>query len=195
MGGALVFLGFVLMLFPAFYKVYFNYLYKTRTPVAVNSNTGSERQSSAFDEGPIRIDGTLLEGAFDESLAPDRILIPSLSLDLAVKPAKVIDGKWEVFEDSAAFGIGSAIPGSRGNSVIFAHAREGAFLPLRKIKIGYRIYLVVGEKIYTYSVFDIHEVMPNDLSVLSAGDEEILTLYTCSGFQDMKRLIVTARRF
>lgn len=125
---------------------------------------------------------------------PQRIVVPAISTDIAVKPAKVIKGKWEVFEDSAAFGLGSTEPGKAGNTVIFAHARKGLFLPLRDIKNSDKVYLMTKDKWFAYEVKEIKEVLPSDISVIKPTEDETLTLYTCSGFADSKRLIVVAKR-
>ena len=111
-----------------------------------------------------------------------------------MKPAKVVKGKWEVFEDSAAFGLGSTEPGKAGNTVIFAHARKGLFLPLRDIKNSDKVYVMTKDKWFAYEVKEIREVYPKQIEVIAPTTDETLTLYTCSGFADSKRLIVIAKR-
>lgn len=125
---------------------------------------------------------------------PRKIVIPSLSIDLPVKHARVISGYWEVFENSAGWGEGSGVPGKPGNQVIFAHARPGLFLPLRKIDLGMRVYVLTGSSWFEYKVSEIKEVYPNQTEVIKPSVDERLTLYTCSGFADRKRLIVVANR-
>ena len=49
-------------------------------------------------------------------------------------------------------------------------------------------------KEYTYEVKEIKQVYPKELEVIAATTDETLTLYTCSGFNDTKRLIVIAKR-
>ena len=151
-------------------------------------------QGEDFDHGPIKADEKLLSGEYVESLLPRRVIIPSLSLDVVLKPAKVVKGRWEVFEDTGSFGLGSVEPGKSGNTVIFAHARKGLFLPLKDVKLGMRVYVFTDEKWFSYEVKEIKEVMPKDVSVIGPTDDETLTLYTCSGFSDSKRLIVVAKR-
>jgi len=122
-------------------------------------------------------------------------LTESFRINLEVKKASVIDGYWEVFQESAGWGEGSGIPGEKGNQVIFAHARKGLFLPLRSIKVGEEIYVLTEGEWYKYKVSDVKEVYPNETDVILPTEDERLTLYTCSGFSDEKRLIVTAFRF
>jgi LPXTG-site transpeptidase (sortase) family protein len=125
-------------------------------------------------------------------IPPDRLIIPILSVDIPVKTAKIVNGYWEVFDNSAGWGEGSAYPEETGNQVIFAHARDGLFLPLKNIKQGERIYVFAKTKWYGYVVKEIKEVLPSQVEVIGSTPTRILTLYTCSGFADSKRLIVTA---
>lgn len=125
---------------------------------------------------------------------PERIAIPDIGLDVQIKPAQVIDGYWEVFDNSASFGIGSLLPGQGGNSVVFAHRRQGLFLPLVNAKVGMDIQLSSDNKNFDYKVAEVKEVKPDDLSVIQSSNTERLTLFTCSGPSDSTRLVVIAVR-
>jgi len=57
-----------------------------------------------------------------------------------------------------------------------------------------KIYVLTKNEWFSYEVSDVKEVLPNQTEVIKPTDDERLTLYTCSGFADTKRLIVTARR-
>ena len=144
---------------------------------------------------PIRFSGFTEASEFD--FLPKRVIIDDLSIDVGVRQAQIKNGFWEVFEDSAGWGLGTASPGEKGNQVIFAHAKNELFLSLEKASIGMPIIVVAensaGEtKIFTYEIELINEVYPNNLTYITPSDEEKLTLYTCSGFADNKRLIVIA---
>lgn len=123
---------------------------------------------------------------------PVQIIIPSLGIDIPVKESKIIKGYWELAEDSASFGLGSAYPGEKGNTVIFAHARKGLFYDLKEIKEKDTIYILTNNKWMNYSVSQIKVVTPDQTEIISQTEKETLTLYTCSGFSDQKRLIVVA---
>jgi LPXTG-site transpeptidase (sortase) family protein len=146
--------------------------------------------SSSFENEPVKVESLNYEKKEDDFL-PERIIIPELAIDLDVKESKVINGYWEVFDDSAGWGEGSGIPGKPGNQVIFAHARKGLFLPLRSLEIGDNIYVLSNGKYYSYKVNAISEVSPGQTEAIAPTDDETLTLYTCSGFADSKRLLVT----
>ncbi len=146
---------------------------------------------------PINIDKSLLKERKKiekDKFPPVKISIPSLSIDIPVKEAKVVNGYWELFEDAAGWGVGSAYPGEVGNQVIFAHAREGLFLPLKKAKPDQKIIVFTKDKWFEYKISEIKEVLPSQTEVIAPTTDETLTLYTCSGFSDSKRLIVVAKR-
>lgn len=146
--------------------------------------------SYTFAEEPVEIKGFGEESTGD---VPTKVVIPELSVDLEVRPSEVVNGYWEVFPDRAAWGAGSGFPGESGNQVIFAHAREGIFLPLKDIEVGMNVYVTTEESWYSYKVEEIKEVTPDEVEVIRPTEDETLTLYTCSGFNDEKRLIVIAK--
>lgn len=164
-------LGFLLVTFPSTYKI----LVKSSQTLR-----------------PIRVSQSLL-GAPKTSQPPIRIVIPSLAMDLPVVEARVIAGFWELSENSASHGVGSANPGDIGNTVIFAHARDELFGPLRNIKNDATIYLMTDDQWYWYQVQEIKLVNPNDVEVIAPTPDQTLTLFTCSGFLDTKRLIIIAK--
>jgi sortase A len=136
--------------------------------------------NTTIDNGDVRI--------------PVRIIIPDLSIDVPIKKAPIIKGYWELFTDAASWGEGSGLPGDVGNTVIFAHVREGLFLPLEKVTLGARVYVLTGGGWYGYYVTDIKVVNPNQVEVVAPTPDETLTLYTCSGPTDSKRLVVVGKR-
>ena len=121
-----------------------------------------------------------------------RIMVPENNIDLEVKPARIAKGYWETSETSASHGEGSANPGERGNIVVFAHAREGMFYNLKDIKKDDVIYIFTSDRWYRYKVSEVRTVLPNNIETVGKTDQEVLTLNTCSGFFDEKRLIVKA---
>lgn len=184
-----ILLGVSLIAFPSIFKYFSNRPISTGfLPKAVETRVAS----SSADLGPIQIDPSLLN-LKEPSQLPDRVVVPALNIDLSIIEAKVVNGYWELSETTASHGVGSANPGEKGNIVIFAHAREGLFLPLRNIKVGNTIYILTKDRWYKYSVSETKEVAPNEIQVIAPTPDETLTLYTCSGFLDSKRLIVTAK--
>jgi LPXTG-site transpeptidase (sortase) family protein len=78
--------------------------------------------------------------------------------------------------------------------VIFAHAREGLFLNLQHILQGEEVYVLTNKKWYAYTVDEITQVTPEQVEVIAPTTDERITLFTCSGFADEKRLIVVGKK-
>ncbi len=142
-------------------------------------------------KNPITISPELLNSASSQNI-PVRVIIPKSDIDLKVIPAKIVDGYWETSETYASYGEGSGTPGQHSNTVIFAHARAGLFYNLKDIKNGDSIYVFTKNKWYSYKVNKIAAVYPNQKEAIEPTKKETLTLYTCTGYNDEKRLIVTA---
>lgn len=154
---------------------------------------GRPFEANSFISEPVKVESGLLREKAQGDL-PVRIVIPSVEIDVAVRPARIVNGYWELFDDVAGFGQGSAYPGEVGNTVIFAHTRSGLFINLKNIKKGEGVYVITKDKWFSYQVDKITEVLPSQTEVIAPTPDETLTLYTCSGFADSKRLIVTAKR-
>ena len=157
----------------------FAFLYK---PLIIQSDTVAKE--------PIVADKAFEKDANESDIKG--IVIPRLNINLSVTPSKIKNGYWEVSETTASHGEGSANPGENGNVVVFAHAREGMFLGLRDAKEGNTVYILTTKKWYKYKVSEIVSVYPSDIKTVAPTNSEILTLFTCSGFFDEKRLIVKA---
>ncbi len=140
---------------------------------------------------PIVINSDLLSSKKTQS-NPVRILVPKVDIDLPIVDAKIVNGYWEISETSASYGLGSGHPGEKGNMVIFAHAREGFFYNLKNTKIDDIVYVFTKDKWHRYKVSKITQVYPDQIEVIKPTKDEVLTLYTCTGFNDEKRLIITA---
>jgi len=99
---------------------------------------------------------------------------------------------------------GTAMPGDLGNTVIFGHSvlpqffnpenYISIFSTLHTLVEGDTIELVYDGATYTYQIYDMYEVMPDDLSPLAQSfDARRLTLITCTPPGTyLRRLIVRA---
>jgi sortase A len=102
---------------------------------------------------------------------------------------------------------GTALPGKRGNAVIFGHSilpifynpkdYIAIFSTLPTLKKGNEIFVNYDGVNYKYRVEDMFEVLPSDIQVLQQNESDsFLTLVTCvppGDPRDPKRLIVRAR--
>lgn len=161
--------------------------------ILVFGRSGGRSLENSFANEPVKVEG-FNEVKRQEDKEPLRVIIPTAGIDLPVKRAEIIRGYWEVFPDTAAWGAGSGYPGEAGNQVVFAHAREGLFLPLKDVRIDDKVYIFTKDGWFDYKITEIKDVYPNQIEVVAPTDDETLTLYTCTGYQDSKRLIVTAKR-
>ena len=123
-------------------------------------------------------------------LSPTSITIPQLTLNLSVAPAKIVDNQWTLYDDKVSWLATSQTPG-KGNVILFAHNRDNLFGNLKTLAIGQEITVGDGSNLYTYEVTQSRRVTPSDVDAV-LSDEDQLTLYTCDGSFDQKRLIVIA---
>jgi sortase A len=92
---------------------------------------------------------------------------------------------------------GTAPLGQQGNAALAGH-RDTFFRGLRDIGVNDEITLTTTNGSYRYRVESIKVVKPEDIQVLDASDEAILTLVTCYPFELVgpapRRYIVRARQ-
>ncbi|MEX0895530.1 MAG: sortase [Patescibacteria group bacterium] len=131
--------------------------------------------------------------AFSFTQEPQQIIIPSLDLALPVETAEIAYNTWEVSETTASFGKGSSLPGTIGNSVIFAHARPHLFGELDQISQGDLIHVFTDYDWFVYEVTELLIVTPENTEVIKKREATELTLFTCTGINDSHRFVVKAK--
>lgn len=122
--------------------------------------------------------------------SPEHISIPSLNISLEVAPAIIADNKWTLYEDKVSWLITSKTPGD-GNVILYAHNRENLFGGLKDLEPGEKIIVSVRDKNFNYKVVEKRKVLPSDVDAVISSENQ-LTLYTCDGSFDEKRLIIKA---
>lgn len=123
-------------------------------------------------------------------ISPHKLRIPKLGLDLAVYQATIENNQWALYDDKVSWLATSAEP-KQGNVILYAHNRQHLFGNLTKLKVSDLIELNHSDKTYTYEIRTLKRVSPKDVDAVIA-EEDQLTLYTCDGAFDQKRLVVTA---
>lgn len=122
-----------------------------------------------------------------------RIIIPSLSINLEIFPAKINGNKWEATTEGVSHLSSSPIPGEKGNSILYGHNWTSLLGNLTKINPGAEINIILeNNDKKTFVVEYISVVDPSATQILSNTKDTRITLYTCSGFLDIKRFVVTA---
>lgn len=130
-----------------------------------------------------------------EGTRPTHINIPRLRVDLDIRESSIINGVWQISQDTASHLDSSSGLGGGGNIVVYGHNKTSIFGPIRWLSKG-DILELTGEdsKTYTFAVEYTVEVDPDNLEYILAKDSEVLTLYTCTGFLDSKRFVAVAKR-
>ena len=114
-----------------------------------------------------------------------RVKIPRLAIDLPITEGDIERDtvRLETPNDFAFHLPGTAIPGDRNNSYIYAHARRGMFLSLWEARPGDEVVIVTPDaRELRYVVREVHpRVPPNDVSWAQPTTAERLTLQTSTG--------------
>jgi LPXTG-site transpeptidase (sortase) family protein len=124
---------------------------------------------------------------------PKRIIIKNLNIDIPVYTASIKNNIWETSTLGANYLVSSPIPGERGNSILYAHNWEKLFGNLVGSKPGDIIeidYANSSKKIFIVTETAI--VPPTQSNILMQSKDTRITLYTCTGFLDSSRFVVTA---
>lgn len=124
---------------------------------------------------------------------PTRISIKGLEIDVAIDNKAIDSGHWPTSDSTAIYLSGSGEVGQTGNAVIYAHNWPTLFGNLIKIKPEDEIEIeLTNGKIITFTTERIAIVTPDQTHILDRTSDRRLTLYTCTGFFDRRRLIIVA---
>lgn len=129
----------------------------------------------------------------DPNFMPTQITIAT-HIDLPIISGDFINQTWTDSKKEAIFYLGSTMPYHQGNTIIYAHNTHNLFGKLKQVKLGDSVSLrLLNEQTRQYQIVEIIEVDPSNTKPLQPSPEERLTLYTCSGWMDSKRLVVIAK--
>lgn len=146
-------------------------------------------------------------GEESSAFSQSKVSYYNLSISkLKIKDAVVAIGGEDLSKSLIQY-PGTALPGKKGNSVIFGHSvlpifynpkdYISIFSTLPTLKIGDDILVNYDNVSFTYRVESVFEVYPTDIQVLQQDNSDsFLTLVTCVPPGDprmAKRLIVRAR--
>lgn len=128
-----------------------------------------------------------------EGVRPSKIIIDSAKIDIPITQSEIVNGVWEISDSGASFLKGSSAPGFGGNIVIYGHNRRAIFGRLKSVKKDDEVRVLnENGEMFKYKVTEILTVNPDQIEVVSPTNQEVLTIYTCTGFLDSKRLVVKA---
>lgn len=127
-------------------------------------------------------------------IAPNTLYIPKLARVVNVTDGQFANDRWTVSATGVSYYVSSALPGTLGNSVFYGHNWANILSGLDKLASGDQIYILGRNGDFVqYKVFEIFEVWPSQVEILNPSSEGRLTIYTCKGLLNEKRLVVIAK--
>ncbi len=125
-------------------------------------------------------------------ISPSRITISSAGIDLPVYSASIVDRQWDISKEGVSYLSSTPLPGSLGNSVYYGHNWHNLLGDLKKVKPGDLIVVKNnnGDE-FIYIVHFVSVVSSNETHIYQNTSDYRLTIYTCTGLLDSKRLVVT----
>ncbi|OGM58180.1 hypothetical protein A2955_01135 [Candidatus Woesebacteria bacterium RIFCSPLOWO2_01_FULL_37_19] len=142
-----------------------------------------------FDEVPKVLSGNQLSGVIE----PKLLVIKDLGIKLDIYPAEIKNARWEATAKGASYLTSTPIPGEVGNSVVYGHNWKSILGNLTKARSGQIIEITYSDgSTKDFRITFTQIVTPDQTQILNATKDRRITLYTCTGFLDTKRFVVTA---
>jgi len=157
--------------------------------------------SGAIETVPIAFARDAEDALFSNRHAT-RVSIPSIGLDASVSPVGIVfrsgELQYDVPQREAGQYVGSAAPGTAGNTVIGGHVARsggaGVFAGLPQVRAGDVVEVFRGDEVFRYFITEVRVVAADATYVMGPTQEATLTLITC--FPDdnyAERLVVVGR--
>lgn len=129
----------------------------------------------------------------DQVSSPIRLEIKDLGINLPIVPANRNEKYWETTSEGVSYLTSSPIPGQIGNSIFYGHNWASLLGKLTKAKPGQNITIYYEDgSVKVFPIKYTQTVKPNQTEILGNTEDKRITLYTCSGFLDRERFVVTA---
>ncbi len=118
--------------------------------------------------------------------SPVQITINTVGISLAIEKRVLESRRWPVSDSGGEVG-------QTGNAIIYAHNWPALFGDLKKIRVGDEVGVELSNgQTVTFMAQSITVVTSDQTHILDETSDRRLTLYTCTGFLDRKRLVVVA---
>lgn len=128
-----------------------------------------------------------------DSLSPISISIPDLKINAAIYPGAINNYKWDYSTQGISYLTSTPLPGSPGNSVMYGHNWPNLLGNLKKAKPGMDLSITFSDQtVKRFIIMATAVVSANQIDVINPSTDIHLTLFTCTGFLDRDRLVVTA---
>jgi LPXTG-site transpeptidase (sortase) family protein len=123
---------------------------------------------------------------------PIRIAIPDLQINLPIVPASLSAQRWPTTSQGVSYLLSSSLPGV-GNSVYYGHNWPRLLGPLTRAQIGQQLIITTSDgRVQHYYINQIQHLTSSAVDILDPSSDPRITLYTCEGLFDSKRLVITA---
>ena len=169
----------VLVYFGIFCLIFAGFLYWQRTnPTRLKFDT--EKIESSLSTSSTNVE-------------PRALIIADLGIESDIYPASIKNAKWEATSKGVSYLSSTPVPGEIGNSVIYGHNWKSILGNLVKARPGQTIKILYSDG--SRKEFEIkytQVVTPDQTQILDQTGDNRITLYTCTGFLDSKRFVVTA---
>lgn len=127
------------------------------------------------------------------NVEPRVLIIRNLGIELDIYPASIKNAKWEATSKGVSYLSSTPVPGEMGNSVIYGHNWKSILGNLVKARPGQTIEILYSDgSRKEFEVKFTQVVTPDQTQILDQTGDNRITLYTCTGFLDSKRFVVTA---
>lgn len=114
-------------------------------------------------------------------------------VDVAIEPSVYQRDHWTISDSAGSYLLASAKPGEGGNIIVYGHNKRSILGNIRALKGYETISLGLSDgTTRDYKVASMSEVSPKDTRLLQPTNQEVLTIYTCSGLLDSRRFVVRA---
>lgn len=135
-----------------------------------------------------------------------RFYAPTAGISTRVIQSYLTGESWDIRDLGMYAGHlqGTAWMNEVGNIVLAGHVemgdgRRGIFATIPELQIGDPLYLTQGDEERIYTVTEIRQVPPDDLTVIYPAFDDRLTLITCTDYDFLQniyrqRLVVVAQR-
>jgi len=187
LGVALVVIGLGLLIYWSSQLDYFE-------PQPDNINSTTIQQLPSGEEATVKVAVENISPA--KAVTDKHMIIPKIGVD-----ADIYQGGIESLSKGLWLLPGTSTPDQGSNTVISAHRwlylppDPRTFYNLDKMEIGDRFTIQWQGAEYTYEVYEIKIVNPEQVEILDATKDPIVTLFSCTPlYSTEKRLVVRAKQ-
>lgn len=142
---------------------------------------------------PLTVDAAPVEVPQTKAESVVALRIPELGISSPVIPAELDGNKWEYTTKGISYLSSTPLPGEAGNSVLYGHNWPNILGRLPEAKPGMIVEVEFNDaQVKKFIILSTAEVSPRQVDVIEPTDDIRITVFTCSGFFDSKRFVVTA---